>query len=149
GVATASAELWCLHVRYRPIGELSPDQNIQNCGHRKKPHNAPQCSSTIECRLNHALPNLAFAKVDANRDQCQPSKEYDRKNQKNHDSDIRIASLAANLQRQYKEPRNHRGCEQCATQGTQPVLSQQKPHRPFARVTHSLLLKPASAVKIE
>src|SRR5262249_40666721 len=130
-VAGPSAELGCLHVLDRAISDLGPDKNVEKCGHAEKPSQALQGSLAIECSLSQPFPNLALAQVNTDWNQHQPGKKNDWQNQKNHDSDIRIIDMTANLQRQDKKPRNRSGRNQSNAHQTQPMASEQKPGRPL------------------
>src|SRR5215467_2431260 len=96
-----TAKLRGLHMLDRPISQLGSNNQVKNSRDSREPRYATQGCLPIQDRFNACL-QATFAKVDANGNQRQSSKENDRKNQKNDNPDVWIAGMTSNLQRQNK-----------------------------------------------
>jgi len=138
GVAGSSAELRRLHVLDRPIRDLSSNQEVSRGGGTEKPSQAPERGLAVEGNVGQPLLNLAPAQVDTDRNKGQAAKKNDRENQKEHDPDIGIVDVAANLRGKHKEPgdscRSHQGYAEQA----QPMASKQEPNRSIGCKVHAL-----------
>ena len=92
-----SAELWRLHVLDGSVGDLGSNEDVQESRGTEKPGDAPQCRLAIEGLLGQLSANLALTQVHADRNQQQPGEEDCWKNKENHDPDVGIINMAANL----------------------------------------------------
>lgn len=136
-VATRATKLRSLHVLDGPIGDLSPDDDVEHGHYANKPGDAPQGSFAIEAWFCQPLAYLALAEEDSDWDQNQSGKEDGREYEENDDSNVGIINVPADLQWQDEKPRNDSGCKKRDPDQANPVPSQQKPRRPFRCAIHS------------
>src|SRR6516225_9017939 len=139
GVATGAAKLRRLHVLDRPISNLSPHEDVDQRDYAQEPCDAPQSSFAIKTRFRQTLANFPLTKEESNGHQHQSCKEDQRKYEKDHDSNVGIVYVPADLQWQHKQPRDDRSRKKSDPQQTYPMPSQQEPCGPFSCVVHSVL----------
>lgn len=135
-VTAPAAKLRGLHVLDGPIGDLSPYNDVENSHCPNKPCNASQGVFAIKARFAQPLAYLPLAEEESDGDQCQSGKEDQREYEKDHDSNVGIVHVPADLQWQHKEPRDDRGRKKSDPDQTYPVPSQQEPRGPFRCVIH-------------
>src|SRR5215813_8531034 len=120
-MARSAAELLGLHVLHSAIGNLGPDQNVENSRDSEKPGNTTQCRLAVERSFSQPLTNPALAEIDPDRNQNQASEENQWKNEEDDDSNVWVIDLAANLWRKDKEQRDESRSRGRTPYKTQPV----------------------------
>lgn len=74
-MARLSAELGSFHVLDGTVGELSPDNDINERGNRKKPSQFPESCLAIKFRGSDTGLQAPFSQIDADGDQEQTDKK--------------------------------------------------------------------------
>jgi len=136
GVASCSAKLRRFHVLDGAVRYLRPDDYICDCDNPHEPCQALQGCFAIKCGRGEAFPNPASAQVNADWNERQASEEYDWKDQKEDDANVRVRNVAANLLRQNEKPRNTGSSNECNTNECHPVLREHEPGRSVISVVH-------------
>ena len=141
-MTSGSAELPGFHVLNRAIGNLRSDEHVQGGGDADEPGEPLQRNLAVKCRFRQALANLAPGKIHADRHQQQANEEYRRKNQENHDANIGIIGVPADLQWQYKQPGNDSRRNESGSGEAQPMAGEDEPRWPFDGRIHAVRARP-------
>src|SRR5271167_2782080 len=140
-VAALSAKLGRLHMLYRAVCALGPNDDVSDGGHGEENRQPPNEGPPVGGRQQRFLGafDAPPGKEDSERDQYQAQNEDNWDDNKDHNADVWVAGVASKLHWQNEQPGEAGGGHQRDAQHADPVAEEQYEYGAFWIVVHSFV----------
>ena len=132
-VAGLAAELDGLHVFHRPIRGLGSDDDVDEGDAAEESDQSPHGDLPVDDVLGEPTAGPPAREKDPHRDHRQAGHEDDGDDEEDHDADVGIVDVSAQVQRQHEQPGDESGEGQPHSQQAQPVARDQHQERAIAQ----------------